>query len=97
MADTLPRKIRIKRKKKEPEKEFCAICHTDIDIGQKSQKLKCSCNYVYHLDCITRWYQMTISRDRYYYLFPRSCPICYKDGGYISLLDGSSKIKDIHY
>ena len=65
---------------------MCSICYEDLD-PQNTQIL--NCGHRFHSECIKQAY---ITQKSY----PRTCPYCRKDGGYLKLEPSTLPLKNIH-
>lgn len=68
-----------------PDK-FCNICFCEHD----STSIKLKCGHLYHYECIKISYKMNVTK------FPRGCPYCREDGGFLPLLENIKPEKGIH-
>lgn len=80
---------------------LCNICAEDIsDLSQKVV-LKCNPQHIFCYDCIYDWYfknkgnNSSISSGNMYKY--TTCPICQKDGGFLTLPEGKVGIENIHF
>jgi hypothetical protein len=80
---------------------LCNICAEDITDLSKKVILKCNPQHIFCYDCIFDWYfknkgnnSSASSGNMYKYA---TCPICQKDGGFLTLPEGKVGIENIHF
>ncbi len=83
------------------ESFLCNICADDINDLSKKVILKCNPQHIFCYDCIYEWYfknksytSSSSSGNMYKYA---TCPICQKDGGFLTLPEGETGIENIHF
>ncbi len=79
---------------------LCNICADDISDLSKKVILKCNPQHIFCYDCIYDWYfknkgnNTSSGGNDYKYA---TCPICQKDGGFLTLPEGKVGIENIHF
>ncbi len=80
---------------------LCNICADDITDLSKKVILKCNPQHIFCYDCIYEWYfknksytSSSNSGNMYKYA---TCPICQKDGGFLTLPEGKTGIENVHF
>lgn len=80
---------------------LCNICAEDLSDLSKKVVLKCNPQHIFCYDCIYDWYfknkkntNSASSGNMYKYA---TCPICQKDGGFLTLPEGKLSIENIHF
>ena len=82
------------------ESFLCNICGEDIGDLSKKNILKCNPQHIFCYDCIYDWYfknkgnNTSSGGNEYKY---STCPICQKDGGFLTLPEGKIGIENIHF
>ncbi len=83
------------------ESFLCNICAENIDDLSKKVVLKCNPQHIFCYDCIFEWYfknksytSSSSSGNMYKYA---TCPICQKDGGFLTLPEGKAGIENVHF
>ncbi len=83
------------------ESFLCNICADDITDLSKKVVLKCNPQHIFCYDCIYDWYfknkgnnSASSSGNMYKYA---TCPICQKDGGFLTLPEGKVAVENIHF
>lgn len=79
---------------------LCNICAEDINDLSKKVILKCNPQHIFCYDCIYDWYfknkgNNTSSGGNDYK--HSTCPICQKDGGFLTLPEGKIGIENVHF
>lgn len=62
-----------------PQAQPCGIC-ADFTPATKVANTRLSCNHVYHLECIKKWFDCLKHLE-----LPRSCPRCWKASRIVDL------------
>lgn len=80
---------------------LCNICAEDINDLSKKVVLKCNPQHIFCYDCIFDWYfknkgnnSSASSGNMYKYA---TCPICQKNGGFLTLPEGKTGIENVHF
>lgn len=47
------------------QKTDCSICMENFKLNEELREINCSCNSIYHTDCIVKWFEKKCS-----------CPLC---------------------
>jgi hypothetical protein len=77
--------------------EICYICSEKIKDVSNLEILKCNHKFCY--ECIYNWYETIINKINYgfnNYQIRNECPVCRKDGGYLTLTNKEDYVQHIH-
>lgn len=79
---------------------LCNICGEEVENISQQITLKCNPNHTYCYDCIFDWYYKNRNHSDIHgdsnIASSTSCPICRKNGGYLPIPEGKSRIENVH-